>query len=209
MEKRPTFDQGRNGIIPKEWGELNYQPSPIMGERFDPDYFVPDNSASDTRDVVYSLGWKYAANLDNEEEIACMYASTISAFALELEDEFLRSMKGNKIRPHRIHIPSQAKASRIALNEQEKYGPDKKLVLFGTGLHILFKNIHMVKEVNYNRFVTNSINVLGGKLGMPHEVLARLKFPLTHKQACAVVGVFYCFEGLKAKIIRYISDVSM
>ncbi|CAI9273229.1 unnamed protein product [Lactuca saligna] len=115
----------------------------------------------------------------------------MSAFAPELEDEFIKSMKGNNINPHRIHIPSQAKASRIVLNEQEKYGPDEKLVLFGTGLHILFKKIRMVKEANYNRFVTNSINVLGGKLGMPHEMLARLKFPLTHKQAGAVVGVFY------------------
>ncbi|KAI3520310.1 hypothetical protein L1887_09652 [Cichorium endivia] len=133
-----------------------------------------------------------------------MYASAMSAVAPELEDAFFSSMEDRNIHPQRIFIPSQAHARQILLNEHDKYGPDETLVLFGTGLQILYKDIHVMQDVTYNRFVTNSINALGGKIDMSDGVLSRLKFPLALVKAQAVKRVFGVYHDLKAKIIRYL-----
>ncbi|KAI3721697.1 hypothetical protein L2E82_32715 [Cichorium intybus] len=182
----------------------------VIWKWVDADYFVPDGLASD-KDIVFYLGWKYASNLDKREEIATMYASAMSAIAPELEDAFFSSMEGRYIHPQRIFIPStQAHARRILLNEHDKYGPDETLVLFGTGLQILYVSliqqvdIQMMQEVNYNKFVTNSINALGRKLDMSDGVLSRLKFPLALEKAQAVKRVFGVYNDLKARIIRYL-----
>ncbi|KAL4576675.1 hypothetical protein LXL04_012773 [Taraxacum kok-saghyz] len=197
--------------IPKEWKENPaFQPSPrffLWKNRVDADYFVPD-TASD-RDTVFSLGMKYAANLDKKEEIATMYASAMSAFAPELEEAFLSCMKDENIHPQRILIPSQANERRIVLNDHEKYGPDETLVVFGTALYIMFKKIHMIKDItHYDLLVANCIHTFGSKLGVSEGVLSRLKFPLTRDKAVGVNRVFRLSEKLKAKIITYLMSAS-